>query len=132
VTLRSSENVQLSLSYSEEAPAVLPPVDKSILNRVGGSIDAKLGQGALVKAMKRVDRKPIQKQPARTNQSSEEVGRIKISKIRSSCNQQLGVASAWTPTHPVDINPPESCQGVRVLFCPTLVVSTIPSQDWQT
>jgi GH15 family glucan-1,4-alpha-glucosidase len=39
VTIRSGESVQFSLSYSEEAPAVLPRVDKLILNRVQGSID---------------------------------------------------------------------------------------------
>jgi GH15 family glucan-1,4-alpha-glucosidase len=39
VPMRQGESMQFSLSYSEEAPAVLPPVDESIVNRVKGSID---------------------------------------------------------------------------------------------
>src|SRR5581483_562474 len=38
VMIHSRETIQFSLSYSEEAPAVLPAIDKSILDRVQGSI----------------------------------------------------------------------------------------------
>jgi GH15 family glucan-1,4-alpha-glucosidase len=39
VLIHSGESLQFSLSYSEEAPAVLPPADKSVLDRIHDSID---------------------------------------------------------------------------------------------
>ncbi len=38
VLIHSGESLQFSLSYSEEAPAVLPPADKSVLDRIHDSI----------------------------------------------------------------------------------------------
>lgn len=39
LVLRSGESLQFSFSYSEEAPAVLPPLDQSIAERIAGSIE---------------------------------------------------------------------------------------------